>query len=188
MNLFKNYQQVSKLFTVLLVLTGISIVIASIFTLLSPWLSPEAFTTNIGAFNFPIQTIANDLLLFSVYTSILNTLMMIAIFYTLFQLRKIFISFEQQNQVFTSENTSRFQKIGIFAFGSGLAYLIIKYGMGLFLYIYAFDRLMDENGSIVLQFNLVEILIIFIIPAIFLGLAEMFRRGIELKQDNDSIV
>jgi len=188
MKLFKNYQNVTKMFTVILVITAIAL--GSYFTVLLINLFqkvPQSYLMNVGAMQFKTDIVANYYLLFNVYTGLLGFILGLICLYTLFQLRKVFMTFERQNEIFIEANVQHFKKIATFTFFWGLFYFMIKYLFPLFLLMHL-EEVFERVGGFTIIFDFAEMFIFLIFIAVFLGFSEMFKRGVELKEDNEAII
>lgn len=115
---------------------------------------------------------------------------LILLLYIFQQLKNIFIPFEDQNQPFTNYSAKVFKRIGI----SIIVWYIVQMNYNI---IFPLNIMIKHNeivssndliGEASLFLDLRMLLITSIIASIFIGLSQIFKRGLEIKLDNDSII
>lgn len=115
---------------------------------------------------------------------------MFMLIYVFQQLKVIFKPFEDKNQPFTMNSTIAFKKIGY----SIIVWYIVKMGYN---FLAGVNIMINHNQDITdnsligiagLSLNIGEIFLVSIIASIFIGLSQIFKRGLEIKNENDSII
>jgi len=150
--------------------------------------------TTFGILAFPVESLIEPThqLLVYLYTSIYSFPIYIGAIYVVWQLRKIFVNLNRYNELFTGQNELRFKKIGYAVSIIFISYLILRTFIGNMLITYFRDtiRFVSYNGYEV-EFSTIDfnaLLFSFIIFGALSGFLILFRKGVELKEDNDSIV
>jgi len=125
-----------------------------------------------------------------IYYLLGNIPLMILLIYIFQQLKTVFKPFEDMNEPFTIKSMIAFKRIGF----SIVIWYVIKMGYDL---IVPMNIMINHNkeitdtsliGDASLFLNITEIFLIAIIASIFIGLSQIFKRGLEIKDDNDSII
>lgn len=205
LKLFDKYQKVSPLIliyqaclaaAILWTCTGLVLSVLNLLSLIPSESLKESWMTaflpstqlTVGSIIFPValQTqYAPQLLL---YLSLSNLPILILLLYSCFQLKKVFKSFEVKNEIFTKVNSIAFKNIGIAVSCTVVIQFAIDFGYGAFLslFINTYERTSSELTGI--RLNAPMIFTGLLVAAIFFGLSSMFSKGVELKEDNDSII
>jgi len=142
----------------------------------------------IGSIIFPVALQSEYTAQILLYSSLSNIPILILLYYSCIQLKKIFKSFEVENEAFTKVNSISFKKIGIAVVFTVIAQFAIDFGYGAFLslIINTYERNSSELTGI--SINAPMIFTGILVASIFFGIAGMFSKGVELKEDNDSII
>jgi len=205
LKMFDQYQKVSPLILaaqlclaigILWTLTGIVFAILNLAALIPSGILNESwigiFLPNIqlriGSMLFPVffQTQYTPQIL--LYIGISNLPILVLLYYSCVQLKKIFRSHEKENQPFTLTNTVSFKNIGMAVALATIIQFAIDFGYGSFLslIINTYERRSLELVGV--HINVPMVFTGILVSSIFFGLANMFSRGLELKEDSDSIV
>jgi len=150
--------------------------------------------TTFGVLAFPVESLIEPThqSLVNLYTSIYFFPIYIGAIYVVWQLRKIFMNLNRYNELFTSKNELRFKKISYAVSIVFISYLVLRTFIGNMLITYFSDiiRFVSYDGYEV-EFSTIDfnaVLFSFIIFGALSGFLTLFRKGVELKDDNDSIV
>lgn len=122
------------------------------------------------------------------YLSLSALPILMLLYYSCLQLKKIFENFEVKNEAFTKMNATSFKNIGIAVVFAVVIQFAIDFGYGSFLslIINTYERSSSDMTGIFL--NVPMIFSGMLVASIFFGLANMFSKGVALKEDNDSII
>jgi len=142
----------------------------------------------LGSIIFPVALQSQYTAQILLYLSLSALPILILLYYSCLQLKKIFKNFEVENEAFTKVNSTAFKNIGIAVVFAVIVQFAIDFGYGSFLslIINTYERSSSEWTGIFI--NAPMIFSGVLAASIFFGLANMFSKGVELKEDNDSIV
>ncbi|HEY5561376.1 MAG TPA: DUF2975 domain-containing protein [Clostridiaceae bacterium] len=203
--LFDKYQKVGPLFlifqlclaiSIIFTFTGVVFSILNILSLLPSGILKEtwiniflpSFQCTMGSIVFPVSIQSQYIPQILLYVGISNLPILLLLYYSCIQLKKVFRSFEVDNEPFTKANSILFKKIGIAITITIVVQFAFDFGYGAFLslLINTYERSSSELTAVII--NVPMMFTELLVASIFLGLASMFSRGVELKEDNDSIV
>jgi hypothetical protein len=142
----------------------------------------------IGSLIFPVSLQTQYIHQIFLYLGVSVLPILILLFYACFQLKKVFKSFETKNEAFTRANSISFKKIGIATVITVVIQFIIDFGYGSFLSLIINTAEKNSSELIGVAVNTHMIFIGMLVASIFFGLANMFSQGVELKEDNESII
>jgi|LGOV01.1.fsa_nt_gb hypothetical protein len=205
LKIFNKYQTASPLIliyqlslAIAILWTFISVVLSifNIFSLISfeilknIWISVFMPSTDlmIGSIIFPVSLQTQYTPQLQLYLSVSKLPILILLFYSCFQLKKVFKSFEVKNEAFTKANSNSFRNIGIAIIYAIVFQFAIDFGCGAFLSLIintAGESCSELTGVVI---NIPMIFTGVLVASICFGIANMFAKGVELKEDNDSIV
>jgi len=142
----------------------------------------------LGSIIFPVALQSRYTAQIFLYLSLSTLPILILLYYSCLQLNRIFKNFEVENEAFTKVNSTSFKNIGIAVVFTVIIQFAIDFGYGAFLslIINTYERSTSELTGIF--FNAPMIFSGILAALIFFGLASMFSKGAELKEDNDSII
>ncbi|MBK5261526.1 MAG: hypothetical protein JJE17_02995 [Peptostreptococcaceae bacterium] len=142
----------------------------------------------LGSIIFPVVLQSQYTAQILLYFSLSSLPILILLYYSSFQLKTIFENFEVENEAFTKVNSISFKNIGIAIVFTVIIQFAIDFGYGAFLslIINTYERSSSEWTGIFI--NAPMIFSGILAASIFFGLASMFSKGVELKEDNDSII
>lgn len=170
------------------ILNMLSLIPAEILTLDWVNLFMPSIRLSIGSIIFPVDIQTHYTPQILLYISLSNLPILVLLFYSCFQLKKVFKNFEVENAPFAKVNAISFKNIGIAVVFTVVIQFAIDFGYGAFLslIINTYERTSSELTGIMI--NIPMIFTGVLVASIFFGLAVMFSKGVELKEDNDSIV
>jgi len=197
-----NRQRVSQFYTLMLVVVGLGIgfVLSNTLVHFLTWIGwintlptfmEVDFFATFGTLSFSVSDLIIEIggqYLIPVYTGIIWLILLIGTLCTLLQLRKIFNNIEQKKLFFTTENEKSFGKIMKITAGFGFAYISFQMILGSVLWGYLLDATMEVQGEFWMTFNFSEWIALALLMSTLQGFYVIFKRGIELQQEQDDFI
>jgi len=197
-----NRRRVLQFYTIMLIVVGLGIclilsnVLVHLFALVGwintvPTFMEGEFFATFGTLSFSVSDLIAEVggqYLIPIYTGTIGLILMVGIFCILYQLRKIFINLEQKKLFFTTENEKSFKQIMKLTASFGFAYILFQMILGSVLWGYLLDATMEVQGEFWMTFNYSEWIVLALLMSTLQGFYVIFKRGIELQQEQDDFI